>query len=102
MDIMDMFPTPENSGANLVGRVMLNVYIRNFDKSDLYASSIIENACFEGQPLTCVKAPKKMEHAALGLTIREFTSLAEKLGFKCGKPIRFLADGIEQVNIEKE
>jgi hypothetical protein len=44
MDIMDMFPSPEESGANLVGKVMVTVFIRNFDKSDPYASSLIENA----------------------------------------------------------
>ena len=102
MDIMDMFPSPEDSGANLVGRGMLTVFIRNFDKSDPYASSVIENAWFEGEPLTCVKAPKKMKQAALGLTINEFMSLAEKLGFRCGEPRRFLADGMEVINIEKE
>lgn len=102
MDIMDMFPSPEESGANLVGRVMVTVFIRNFDKSVPYASSLIENAWFEGQPLTCVKAPKKMRKAALGLSIREFVSLADKLGFKCGSPTRFLTDGLEKIDIDEE
>lgn len=92
---MDMFPKSEDSETNLIGKVTLAIFIRNFDQSDPYASSVIEIAWFEGQPLTCVKAPKNMQRAALGLTIKDFLSLADKLGFKCGKPRRFLADGME-------
>lgn len=97
---MDMFPKSEDSCANLIGKVLINVIIRQFDRSDPYASSVIESAWFEGEPLICVKAPKKMQQAGLGLTINEFFSLADKLGFTCGIPRRFTADGVEEVNIQ--
>jgi hypothetical protein len=97
---MDTFAEPGNSDANLLGKVTLTVFIRQFDCSDPYASSVVEIAWFEGEPLICVKAPKKMQEIAIGLTLKDFLLLANKLGFTCGKPRVFTMDGMEELTIK--